>query len=196
MSFKLYLATKNPSKVIEIRQILRHFDCEIILPDVKQFPDETGKTFQENALTKALHVAKYYPGQFIAGEDSGLIIPAAGGLPGIYSSRFSGKNANDGKNIKKLLKYLENLNCKKPVAYFICVVALIEPSGKHRFFEGRLYGRITETPRGSRGFGYDPIFELPEYGKTVAELPVEEKNKISHRAKAFKDLAKYIEMAV
>jgi len=196
MSFKLYLATKNPAKVLEIRQILKNFDYEIILPRLNVFPEEKGNTFQKNALIKALHVAKYYPNQFIASEDSGLVVPVAGGLPGIYSSRFSGKNSTDGKNIEKLLKHLEHLNCKKPAAYFICVIALIEPSGKHRFFEGRIYGKIIQEPKGSSGFGYDPIFELPEYGKTVAELPVEEKNKISHRAKAFRALAKYLEMAV
>jgi XTP/dITP diphosphohydrolase len=194
MSFKFFLATKNPGKIREIKEILKNFDCTILLPDIANFPPETGKTFQENALIKASFVARIYPGTYVAGEDSGLVVPALNGMPGVLSSRFAGQDADDGKNIEKLIKYCRHL--KDRAAYFICVIALIEPSGTCRFFEGRLYGKIAQKPAGSNGFGYDPVFEIPEYGKTVAQLTIEEKNKISHRAKAFLQLAEYLKMAV
>ncbi|MGB9642888.1 MAG: RdgB/HAM1 family non-canonical purine NTP pyrophosphatase [Candidatus Ratteibacteria bacterium] len=196
MSFKFFLATKNSAKISEIKEILRNFNCKILLPDVANFPPETGKTFQENALIKASFVARIYPGTYVVGEDSGLVVPALNGMPGVLSSRFAGKDANDGKNIEKLLKYCKHLKDKEREAYFICVIALVEPSGTHRFFEGRLHGRIAQEPAGSNGFGYDPVFEVPDYGKTVAQLTLKEKNKISHRAKAFLQLAEYLKMAV
>lgn len=196
MSFRFCLATKNPSKLKEIRKILENFDCEIILPDVEKFPEETGKSFHENALIKASFVAGLYPKMFVVAEDSGLVVPALDGMPGVLSARFAGPDADDGKNIEKLLKYTEHLKDKEREAWFVCVAVLIKPDGSHRFFEGKLYGRITQSPRGNNGFGYDPIFEIPEYGKTLAEMSLEEKNKISHRAKAFIQVAQYIEMAV
>ncbi len=196
MSFRFYLATKNPSKVREIKEILKDFDFEIILPEVDTFPEETGKNFHENALIKAEFISKYFPDDPVVAEDSGLVVPAIGGLPGIFSSRFAGPDADDGKNIEKLLKYCADLEGEHRKAYFICVVVLLEPNGRKKFFEGRLYGSIALQPRGSGGFGYDPIFEVPEIDKTLAELSLEEKNKISHRAKAFIQLAKYLEKAV
>ncbi len=194
MNFKFCLGTENPAKVKEIRDILKDFDCEIVLPCVGKFPDETGITFAENALIKALFTAKHCRNLHAVAEDSGLVVPVLGGMPGILSSRFAGPNADDGKNIEKLLKYMTNKNNRQ--AYFVCVVALITPSGEQKFFEGRLYGRIAEEPRGQSGFGYDPVFEIPEIGKTLGEITSEEKNKISHRAKAFRQLAEYLSMAV
>ncbi|MCX7705792.1 MAG: RdgB/HAM1 family non-canonical purine NTP pyrophosphatase [bacterium] len=196
MSFKFCLATKNPSKIKEIQEILKDFDCDIILPEVEKLPEETGTSFYENALIKASFVSKYYPEMFVVGEDSGLVVPALDGLPGVFSARFAGPDADDGKNIEKLLKYTQHLKEKERNAFFICVIAVAEPAGTHRFFEGRLYGRIAEEPRGNNGFGYDPIFEIPEIGKTVAELSMQEKNRISHRAKAFLQLIEYFKMAV
>ncbi|MCM8816537.1 MAG: RdgB/HAM1 family non-canonical purine NTP pyrophosphatase [Candidatus Omnitrophica bacterium] len=196
MSFKFCLATKNPSKLREIKEILKTFNCTIIMPEVTKFPEETGKTFLENAMNKAFFVSKYYPEIFVVAEDSGLVVPAIGGLPGIFSARFAGPDADDGKNIEKLLKYTRHLKNSKRDAYYICVAVVVEPGGKHRSFEGRLYGRIVEKPRGNNGFGYDPIFEIPEIGKTVAELSLEEKNRISHRAKAFLQVADYLKSAV
>ncbi|MCM8825733.1 MAG: RdgB/HAM1 family non-canonical purine NTP pyrophosphatase, partial [Candidatus Omnitrophica bacterium] len=178
MSFKFYLATKNRSKIKEINEILKDFDCEIFLPDVGKFPPETGKNFHENALIKASFVSQFYPKMFVVGEDSGLVVPALDGLPGVFSARFAGNEADDRKNIEKLLKYSKHLRAEQRDAFFICVVALIEPDGNHRFFEGKLHGRISPEPKGKGGFGYDPIFEIPEIGKTVAELSSEEKNKI------------------
>lgn len=196
MRFRFCLATKNPSKVKEIKDILKEFEFEIFLPEIGKFPEETGKDFYENALIKASFVSKYYPDLLVVAEDSGLVVPALNGLPGIFSARFAGKDADDGKNIEKLLKYSRHLKNEERLAYFVCVAVLIEPGKPHRFFEGRLYGRITEVPRGSNGFGYDPIFELPDIKKTLAELSTEEKNRISHRAKAFRQLAQYLNMAV
>ncbi|MCM8822768.1 MAG: RdgB/HAM1 family non-canonical purine NTP pyrophosphatase [Candidatus Omnitrophica bacterium] len=196
MSFKFCLATKNPSKIREIKHILKDFDCQIFLPDIEKFPPETGKSFHENALIKASFVSQFYPKLFVVGEDSGLVVPALNDLPGILSARFAGDDANDRKNIEKLLKYSERLKKEQRNAFFVCVAVLIEPGKKHRFFEGKLHGRISLEPKGENGFGYDPIFEIPEIGKTVAELSPEEKNRISHRTKAFLQLAKYLEMAV
>lgn len=196
MSFKFCLATKNPSKVKEIKEILRNFDCTIIIPEIEKLPEETGNSFHENALIKASFVSKYYPEMFVVAEDSGLVVPAINGLPGIQSARFAGPDADDGKNIEKLLKYTKNLKGKDKEAFFICVAVVIKPGGEHKFFEGRLDGRIVEKPRGKNGFGYDPIFEVPETRKTVAEMSLDEKNKISHRAKAFLQVAEYLKMAV
>ncbi len=165
MSFKFCLATKNPSKVREVQEILKNFDCTVILPEIEKLPDETGTSFYENALIKASFVSKFYPETVVVAEDSGLVVPAIGGLPGTISARFAGPDADDGKNIEKLLKYTEHLKSNDRNAYFICVAVVIEPGGEHRFFEGRLYGRIAEKPRGNNGFGYDPIFEIPEIGK-------------------------------
>ena len=194
MSFKFCLGTKNPNKVKEIHDILKDFNPEIILPVDRNFPDETGETFAENALIKALFVAQQYPCMYAVAEDSGLVVPALNGMPGIFSSRFAGPNANDRKNIEKLLKYLEDENNRQ--AYFVCTVALVSPSGERKFFEGRLYGVIARKPRGQSGFGYDPIFEIPEINKTLGEISSDEKNRISHRAKAFLQLAEYLSKAV
>lgn len=196
MSFKFCLATKNSSKAKEIQEILRDFNCQIVLPEIKKLPEETGTSFHENALIKASFVSEIYKDIPVVAEDSGLVVPALDGLPGILSSRFAGPDADDGKNIEKLLKYMQLLKGEERNAYFICVAVLIRKGRNPEFFEGRLYGRIAEEPAGTGGFGYDPVFRLLNNGKTLAQLSPEEKNRISHRAKAFIQLAKYLEMAV
>ncbi|MCX8082040.1 MAG: RdgB/HAM1 family non-canonical purine NTP pyrophosphatase [bacterium] len=187
-----YLATKNINKVLEIQDILKNTGIKVKpAPEDIVFPEETGETFKENALIKARHLKKFIDAP-VAGEDSGLIVEKLNGLPGIFSARFAGEPIDDRKNIKKLLDLLSPFkDIRERKAKFIAVVALID-NNEEKIFTGEVNGIITFTPRGNNGFGYDPIFEIPETNKTFAELTMEEKNKISHRAIAFNKLADYL----
>ncbi|WP_038058047.1 XTP/dITP diphosphatase [Thermodesulfobacterium hydrogeniphilum] len=188
----LLITTSNLNKAREIKEILKDLPLEI--KTLKDFfdikpPEETGKTFFENALIKA----KYYAektGYLCLADDSGLEVEALNGAPGVYSSRFAGENATDEENNKKLLEALKDIPPEKRKAKFVCVMIVYYPSGKYIKTEGIWEGKIALEPRGSFGFGYDPLFLVPEYNyeKTAAELPLEEKNKLSHRAKALKQL--------
>jgi XTP/dITP diphosphohydrolase len=188
----LLIATSNMGKAKEISEALKDFDFEI--KTLKDFlnitpPQETGNTFFENAYLKA----KYYAektGLLSLADDSGLEVDILNGAPGIYSSRFAGENASDEENNKKLLELLKNVPLEKRKARFVCVIVVYHPSGKYIKSEGIWEGLIGFEPRGSYGFGYDPIFLVPEYNykKTAAELPIEEKNKLSHRGKALAKL--------
>jgi len=192
----LLIATSNIGKVKEISEALKDFSFKIkTLQDFTEIepPEETGKTFFENAYLKA----KYYAektGLMCLADDSGLEVDVLNKAPGIFSSRFAGKNATDEENNKKLLKLLEGIPLEKRKARFICVMVVYHPSGKYIATEGIWEGLIGFEPRGSYGFGYDPIFLVPEYNyeKTAAELPIEEKNKISHRGKALAKLKKVL----
>jgi len=193
MISRFYLATKNHNKVSEIRTILKGTGI-LVYPAPKGiiFPEETGNSFEENALIKARYLKNMVRVEPVVGEDSGLIVEKLGDLPGIISARFAGEPPDDRKNIKKLLDLLspyKKIEDRK--ARFITVAVLIE-SGKEMIFRGEVDGLITFTPRGTNGFGYDPVFEIPELGKTFAELTMEEKNRISHRAIAFRKLADYL----
>lgn len=186
----LLIATTNEGKTKEIKEMLKDFILEI--KTLKDFPDipppeETGKTFFENALLKA----KYYAektGLIALADDSGLEVEALNGAPGIYSSRFAGPDATDERNNQKLLELLKDLPPEKRKARFVCVMVCYHPSGKYIIVEGIWEGRIALTPRGHFGFGYDPLFLVKEYNyeKTAAELPTEIKNELSHRGKALK----------
>lgn len=188
----LLIATSNMGKAKEISEALKDFDFEI--KTLKDFPNitppqETGNTFFENAYLKA----KYYAektGLLSLADDSGLEVDILNGAPGIYSSRFAGENASDEENNKKLLELLKNVPLEKRKARFVCVIVVYHPSGKYIKSEGIWEGLIGFEPRGSYGFGYDPIFLVPEYNykKTAAELPIEEKNKLSHRGKVLAKL--------
>lgn len=194
--FTLLIATSNPGKVREIEQAIRSlsFSFFIEIKTLKEFPhvsppEETGKTFFENAFLKA----KYYcekTGLPCLADDSGLEVEALDGAPGVFSSVYAGKNASDEENNKKLLKNLEGIPLQKRKARFVCVMVLYHPSGKFLTTEGKWEGLIGFEPRGNLGFGYDPLFLVPEYNyqKTAAELSTEEKNKISHRGKALQKL--------
>jgi len=187
---KLVLATSNLGKVEELKELLQPLSLEIYslqdFPGLK-LPPETGRTFEENAILKARFVSSL-TGLTALGDDSGLEVEALGGAPGVYSSRFAGEGATDTQNNEKLLGLLKGYPEEKRRARFRCVLALCTPEGDIYTGEGTLEGVITEEPRGNHGFGYDPVFLLPEAGKTLAELEPRVKNNLSHRARALKAL--------
>ncbi|MFH1858572.1 MAG: RdgB/HAM1 family non-canonical purine NTP pyrophosphatase [Candidatus Omnitrophota bacterium] len=161
-----------------------------------RYPDaprlvETGKTFDDNAALKACAIARY-TGKAAISDDSGIEIEALGGNPGVRSARFAGENATDEANNEKLLRLLRDLPLPKRKARYRCSLALALPGRKPRLFHGSLAGRIGFSYKGRFGFGYDPLFILPRFGKTVAQLPPAVKNKISHRARAFQRLKRYL----
>ncbi len=168
----------------------------LTLKSLLDYPDlpeivEDGSTFLENALKKARTIAEM-TGEICLADDSGLEVAALDGAPGIYSSRYAGDGAGDAGNIRKLLDELKDVPTAERVAAFQCVLVLCWPDGRYQSFDGRWAGRIAEAPAGQGGFGYDPVFFLPEQGVTVAELPSEIKNRISHRAEAFAKLAAWL----
>lgn len=183
----LVIATENKHKGEEIASILRE---EMALevrtladfPGVK-LPPETGSTYRENAVQKALAAAKA-TGHWAMGDDSGLEVDALDGAPGLYSARFAGEGVTYAENRKKLLDLLGDRPDEQRTARFICTIAVASPDGAVEVVEGRCEGRITRRDVGAGGFGYDPIFFLPTHRKTFAEISAEEKNRISHRGRA------------
>ena len=154
---------------------------------------EDGATYGENALKKAWSAAKF-TGKPALADDTGLEVDTLGGQPGLYSARFAGEGCTFQDNVLKLLHLLEGVPSERRGARFVCVVALVAPGGRERVVEGELCGRITESQAGIGGFGYDPVFYVPEAGKTLAELTADEKNRISHRRRAL-DKARAIILA-
>jgi XTP/dITP diphosphohydrolase len=185
---KLVVATGNRGKLREISKLLSDSEIRVLGPDeIGGLPEivEDGRTFEENALKKAATVARATSCLTLA-DDSGLVVDALDGAPGVRSARFAGEEAGDVENNRKLLSELRNLELSQRTAAFCCALALYHPDGWSRVFHGRLAGLITLEPRGTEGFGYDPLFLVPEYGKTLAELPLEVKNRISHRGQALR----------
>ncbi len=183
---ELLLATTNYHKLEEYRAIFSGLPFHFLsLHDIHLDLDveEAGTTFAENAELKALAYARA-SGMLTLADDSGLEIDALGGAPGIYSARFAGKETSYEERFRLLLEQLKGLTRERRTARFRCVIALAEPSGYYQTVEGTLEGLIADTPRGQYGFGYDPIFFIPELGKTSAELTPEHKNRISHRGRA------------
>ena len=192
---ELVVATKNLGKVREIRKALKGFELRIYtLSDFPDVPEirEDGKSFTENALKKGRFYSKYL-GKLAIADDSGLEVDALGGLPGIHSARYAGKGASNRENNRKLLKEMEGIRLSKRGAKFRCVIAMVSPDGREAIAEGTCKGRIGFKEVGKKGFGYDPLFILPQYGKTMAQLSIEEKNRISHRGKALRKLRRIIE---
>ncbi len=190
----LVIATKNRNKLEEIRQILAGTGLRVLgSADIQALPDvvEDGLTFEENARKKALTIAKL-TGRLTLADDSGLVVDALNGRPGVLSARYSGENATPAENNQKLLEELKDIPMKKRTARFVCVMALARPSGKVSVVEGRAEGLITSELRGREGFGYDPLFLVPEKGKTFAEMTSTEKNRISHRAVALHKAAEIL----
>ncbi|MDO9042707.1 MAG: XTP/dITP diphosphatase [Desulfocapsaceae bacterium] len=180
----LILATTNTNKVKEFQEMLKDFPIEIrSLADFGPLPEaiEDGETFDDNAYKKAIHTAKILGFPAIA-DDSGLVVEALNGAPGVYSARYAGENATDKENVDKLLQDMQGIKNRR--AAFQCVLSIAVPSGPALTYEGRCEGTLLEERRGETGFGYDPIFYFEDLGKTFAECTMEEKNKVSHRGKA------------
>ena len=191
---ELIVATKNNKKLQEIKDILKTLKLRISsLADCGITPRivESGKTFKENAVKKALKVARV-TGALSLGEDSGLCVDALAGAPGIYSARFSGKNKDDAQNNAKLLQLLKGLPLKKRKAHYVCAVALADKDGLIGVTEGKCNGWIGFELKGRYGFGYDPIFVIPRFKKTFAELGEQTKHKMSHRYHALEKVKKII----
>jgi XTP/dITP diphosphohydrolase len=193
---RLVLATRNVHKVRELRKILTAAGLDVELLSIEEFPDvpdvpETGLTFADNALLKAREVGKVTGLPAIA-DDSGLCVDALGGQPGIFSARWAGAHGDDKANLDLVLSQLADVPDEQRGANFTCAAALVLPDGEERVVEGRLDGTLTREPRGSHGFGYDPIFVPTGESRTTAEMSPEEKNRISHRGKAFRALAEVV----
>lgn len=185
---KLLVATGNQGKLKEIRSLLEGSPIEIIGLDQLTNPPEVvedGDTFADNARKKAQEMAEF-SGYLTLADDSGLVVAALNGAPGVFSARYAGEKSNDTANNNKLLHELLNVVDEKRQAAFHCVVALAWPDGRCETYDGQVSGLIMRGGRGDGGFGYDPLFIVPEYGKTMAELPLEIKNRISHRGTALR----------
>jgi XTP/dITP diphosphohydrolase len=192
---QLVVATKNKKKLSEIKDILKGMNLKLLsLDDYKDALPvvENGKTFQANAIKKAVKIARF-TGQLCLGEDSGLCVDALGGAPGIYSARFSGREKSDIKNNLKLLRLLKDVPVAARKAHYVCAVALADKSGLIGVVEGSCSGLIDFEPKGSAGFGYDPLFYIPKYKKTFAQLGEKIKHKMSHRYHALKKAKRIIE---
>ncbi len=191
---KIFLATGNKKKIIEIKKILSELDIEIYsINDGIKIPEviEDKETFEENSQKKAVEISKYLNMITIA-DDSGLCVECLEGRPGVYSARYSGENATDLTNSKKVIdeiKEMEKEKSKNRKAKLVTVITLAKPTGETYSFRGELEGEIIDVARGTEGFGYDSHFYVEEYEKTLSELG-ELKNKISHRTKALKKLEK------
>ena len=190
----LLLATRNANKTREFRELLgKDFDVhDLSFFDEMAIPKESGRTFEENAILKAVAASQDRRVQdrhlLVVADDSGLEVTALGGAPGIFSARYAGEHASDKENIDKLLSELarRDVPLDQPSARFRCVIALAREGKLLGKFEGIVDGSIVDLPRGSRGFGYDPIFLPNGFDKTFGELPIELKNRISHRARAIR----------
>jgi XTP/dITP diphosphohydrolase len=191
----LVLGTRNAKKRQEIEEILSDMGLE--LRDLRQWPDapevvEDGTTFEANARKKASELARAL-NHWVLGEDSGLVVPALGGRPGVYSARYAGKQGDDDANNARLLAELAPLPDDHRAAYYVCTAALADPQGEIvAVTEGRCHGVITRELRGTGGFGYDPLFLIPEYHRTFGELNAQVKHALSHRARALGKLRPHL----
>src|SRR5438874_4923901 len=187
MAAVLVVGTRNPKKREEILEILG--DLPIEVRDLTAWPDapevvEDGTTFEENARKKAVELARHLK-HWVLGEDSGLVVPALNGRPGVYSARYAGKQGDDSANNARLLAELAPLPDDRRAAYYVCSVIVADPRGEVRATaEGRCHGLITREERGTGGFGYDPLFLIPEYHRTFGELSARVKHALSHRGRA------------
>ena len=186
---KLVFATKNKNKLAEVINILKNVGVTICGVEGEFDPEETGATFEENAYIKAYEAAKIM-NMPAFGDDSGLVVDALEGRPGVYSSRYA---ENDKKRIEKLLEELKDVPPNKRTARFVCAMVVVNPEGETLFScLGVCEGLIIDSSKGSNGFGYDPIFFIPEKNATMAELTMDEKNTVSHRGKALKKIIEWL----
>ncbi|MBN1471334.1 MAG: XTP/dITP diphosphatase [Syntrophaceae bacterium] len=187
---KIVFASGNEGKVKEIKEMLADMRIELVsLKDYRGAPEivEDGKTFLENALKKAQIISEF-TGETVLADDSGLQVDELGGEPGIYSARYAGEKATDDDNINLLLARLKDIPPEKRKASFCCALVLYGKDGTYDCFESKWPGMIIDERRGNNGFGYDPVFWVPQLNKTAAELPPEIKNRVSHRGQAFAKL--------
>ncbi len=188
---KVVLASKNPHKLVEISKITEKFGMELILQSqlgVDIDVEETGTTFEENSFLKAEAVMKA-TGLPALADDSGIAVDALNGEPGVYSARYGfDESLDDWGRLELLLKNTEHVPDGQRQAQFVCVITMVTPEGKTIQARGEIHGELTREPRGENGFGYDPIFYYPPYGKTTAEMAPEEKNAVSHRGNALRVL--------
>lgn len=191
----LFYATTNPGKLTEFSLAIARFGRERIrlepVPGLRTMPPapEQGETFEENAIGKALYYGAMTAGWVFA-DDSGLVVDALNGEPGVRSARYAGPGATDAQNNALLLRKLAGI--EEPAARFVCVVALVHNGEPKRTFQGKVEGRIIREPRGTNGFGYDPLFFYPPYGRTLAEATDEEKLAVSHRGKALAAMVEWL----
>ena len=196
MTARVVLATRNAHKVVELRRILDDAGIAVELVGIDAFdgvPEvaETGATFAENALLKA-HAVAAATGLPAVADDSGLCVDVLGGMPGVFSARWAGGHGDDVANLQLLLAQLRDVPSNRRSAHFACAAALALPAGIERVVEGRLDGEIIDSPRGSNGFGYDPIFVPDGERRTTAEMAAAEKDAVSHRGRAFRALGPII----
>ena len=188
---KMVLASKNPHKLVEIQKIVERFDIQLVLESelgVDIDVEETGTTFEENSLLKAKAVMEA-TGLPALADDSGIAVDALNGAPGVYSARYGFDDSlDDWGRLQLLLKNTENVPDGQRQAQFVCVIILMTPEGQMIQARGEVHGELLRAPAGTGGFGYDPIFYYPPLGKTLAEVAPEEKNQVSHRARALKVL--------
>lgn len=184
---KLFVATHNAHKIREISQILPGVE---IVPDDPAGVEENAPDFEGNALIKVWAIAASHPGEWCMADDSGLEVAALGGAPGVRSARYAGEPSDSAANNRLLLENLSGISDRR--ANFTCAVALVAPDGTERVVTGRCFGSISRTPRGMQGFGYDPLFVPDGSDKSFAELSADEKNTISHRARALSEVKKTI----
>ncbi|HOO70461.1 MAG TPA: XTP/dITP diphosphatase [Spirochaetota bacterium] len=192
---KIIIATKNKNKIKEIKNKFNRIP-DLTVVDISSYPDipdveETGSTFMENALLKARAITAYTGIPSLA-DDSGLVVDALGGRPGIFSARYGGEGLTDHDRNMLLLEEMKDVPHEARKARFICSIILYMPDDRYYSAEGQCEGLITESPKGERGFGYDPIFYLPDHHCTMAELDLDEKNRISHRARALDNTAEIL----
>jgi XTP/dITP diphosphohydrolase len=187
-SIRLLLASSSPGKLREYRELARDsaFDLDLLpnFRDITPF-EETAPTFAENALGKAVYYGRFTDEMLLA-EDSGLVVPALGGAPGVYSARYAGPSGTDAECVQRLLRAMQGKKGSERRGRFVCVIAVVCRGRVLAVVSDFLEGTLTEKPRGANGFGYDPIFLLPDVDKTSAEISQDEKNRISHRGKAFR----------
>ena len=193
MTTKVVIASRNEHKIDEMRRILHEAGLSLDLVGIQEFPDlpdvdETGETFAENALLKAREICAFTGLPAIA-DDSGLCVDALGGMPGIFSARWAGTHGNDLANLQLLLAQISHVVPDRRTASFRCAAAIVMPSGAEEVVEGIMAGRLIDTPRGTNGFGYDPIFIADGYSITTAEMDSASKDAISHRGRAIAALA-------
>lgn len=194
MSRRLIVASHNLHKIREIKELTSHLNLEVVgLTEMGDFPPvvEDGDTFRDNAEKKAVEIANLTR-EYVLADDSGLEVDALNGAPGVHSARFAGEPSCDQRNNELLLKKLAGLPLAERGAQFRCLMAFAVPGGKVEFSEGICRGVIIFEPRGTHGFGYDPLFLVPEYGLTFAELTSEAKNTISHRSLAMQGMLKVL----